>query len=119
MDLDEEYGVSGKQALEEESAVAQATYGTFGRNFQLVDACHPVVRAADGPMLFTAVCGRWRECAISQSGLWDTIYLPSPLDGLSGGVLELMQTLARSISQPTTVHRLPLVERLPALEDIT
>lgn len=104
MDLDEEYGVSGKQALEEESAVHKLPTELLGEIFSWSMPVIPSFRAADGPMLFTAVCGRWRECAISQSGLWDTIYLPSPLDGLSGGVLELCKLwLDRSRNRPLSI----------------
>ena len=50
----------------------------------------PSFKPAESPLLLTTVCSTWRELAISQSSLWDTIYLPSPNQGiLSSGFIQL------------------------------
>ncbi|THH08694.1 hypothetical protein EW145_g2535 [Phellinidium pouzarii] len=64
----------------------------------------PSFKANDCPMLLTHVCSWWRECATEQSNLWDTIYLPSPVEGLSNGIVELCSLwLERSRSRPLSV----------------
>ncbi|KAL5533448.1 hypothetical protein ACEPAF_5224 [Sanghuangporus sanghuang] len=64
----------------------------------------PSFRAVDSPLVLTQVCTWWRECAIIQSALWDTIYLPSPVEGISPGVVELCKLwLDRSKVRPLSV----------------
>lgn len=57
----------------------------------------PSFRSYDSPMLLTHICHPWREFALNQYSLWDTIYLPSPLEGLRPGTISLCSIwLARS-----------------------
>lgn len=64
----------------------------------------PSFRTSDSPLLLTQVCSWWRDHAIAQSTLWDTIYLPSPLEGLSNGIIELCRLwLERSKQCPLSV----------------
>ncbi|EJD06194.1 uncharacterized protein FOMMEDRAFT_26926 [Fomitiporia mediterranea MF3/22] len=64
----------------------------------------PSFKAMESPLVLTHVCSWWRECATTQSALWDTIYLPSPVEGLSPGDVELCKVwLERSRSRPISV----------------
>ncbi|KAH8114244.1 hypothetical protein DFH11DRAFT_256908 [Phellopilus nigrolimitatus] len=64
----------------------------------------PSFKAYESPLLLTHVCSWWRECAILQSALWDTIYLPSPVEGLGGGIVDLCRLwLERSRQRPLSI----------------
>lgn len=49
----------------------------------------PSFKAGESPLLLTHVCGWWRDYSVTLSGLWDTLYLPSPLEGITDGTVEL------------------------------
>ncbi|KLO19683.1 hypothetical protein SCHPADRAFT_898627 [Schizopora paradoxa] len=106
MDVDESYGGFGRDVKQgrEESAMDRLPTELLNEIFSWSMPVIPSFRAIDGPLLLTAVCGRWRECALSQSDLWDTIYLPSPLDGISAGVVQLCKLwLERSRNRPLSI----------------
>lgn len=64
----------------------------------------PSLKSSEAPLLLTNVCSSWRECAISHPSLWDTIYLPPPITGISAGTLELCALwLKRSKNRLLTV----------------
>lgn len=64
----------------------------------------PSFRSCDAPMLLSHICHSWRGLALSQSSLWDTIYLPSPLEGLRQGTVALCALwLERSGARPLSV----------------
>ena len=64
----------------------------------------PSFRVVESPLVLTHVCSWWRECAIAHSALWETIYLPSPVEGITPGVVELCKMwLERSKTRPLSV----------------
>ena len=86
------------------SAINKLPYELLNEIFLWTLPPVPSFRANESPLVLTHVCKWWRESAENQSPLWDTIYLPSPVEGLSDGVVQLCKLwLERSKSRPLSV----------------